>query len=228
MILVGFGGGFAAGKTSVCKYLANKHGFVELSFAKALKQLCAQSFNMRDKDRTLLQKIGSNGFKTMKEFNRYMEDQGLYYEEPMFRKWYSMLMNVSQPKDSDLTKAICKGFRALNKNVWVDYLFNVELPRKQKHDNMFCIDDVRFPNEVDACRTHDGLTIYIDVPLEVRTQRYENIYSVGPSKAQINHISEKVDPKLYDVIVNGNRLEITVQDQVERELSKKYGELVNV
>ncbi len=56
--IIGFGGGFCAGKTTACKILTDEFKFEEMNFADKLKDLSKDLFDMKVKDRGLLQKFG--------------------------------------------------------------------------------------------------------------------------------------------------------------------------
>lgn len=56
--IIGFGGGFCAGKTTACRFLQEDFDFIEMNFADKLKNLCKELFDMENKDRGLLQKMG--------------------------------------------------------------------------------------------------------------------------------------------------------------------------
>lgn len=56
--IIGFGGGFCAGKTTACHMLVGNFNFYEMNFADKLKNLSKDLFDMQIKDRGLLQKFG--------------------------------------------------------------------------------------------------------------------------------------------------------------------------
>ena len=51
-------GGMASGKTSIAKYLVENYNFTKFSFADDLKLYAAEIFDMKIKDRKLLQEFG--------------------------------------------------------------------------------------------------------------------------------------------------------------------------
>jgi len=52
------------GKDTVADYLVNKYGYTKVSFAGAIYTIANQYFDMKDKDRVLLQSIGE-GFRSL-------------------------------------------------------------------------------------------------------------------------------------------------------------------
>lgn len=52
-------GGMASGKTSIAKYLVENYNFTKFSFADDLKLYAAEIFDMKIKDRKLLQEFGT-------------------------------------------------------------------------------------------------------------------------------------------------------------------------
>lgn len=57
-MIVGISGKFRTGKDTVGTHLVNKYGFKQVSFAKKLKEVCADLFDMEGKNRALLQQVG--------------------------------------------------------------------------------------------------------------------------------------------------------------------------
>jgi len=68
-MIILFGGRFTAGKTTACRYFVNnpeKFGdFKEVNFADKLKEVAVDLFDMKKKDRTLLQKLGTEALRSI-------------------------------------------------------------------------------------------------------------------------------------------------------------------
>ena len=56
---IAFTGKAGSGKTTMANYLVKHFGFVRYSFADAVKEIAVELFNMEEKDRSLLQDIGT-------------------------------------------------------------------------------------------------------------------------------------------------------------------------
>lgn len=55
---IAFTGWAGSGKTEASKFLCREYGFTRLSFADGIKQITRGIFNVRDKNRKLLQQVG--------------------------------------------------------------------------------------------------------------------------------------------------------------------------
>jgi len=85
--------------------------------------------------------------------------------------------------------------RAMDENIWTGiFEATVEKDPKAKIAN----DNLRFPNEMDNLVDLDFFTVFLDVPIEVRMERYEQEYGVRPTEEQLSHESEKHLPEIRE------------------------------
>ena len=81
-IKIAFMGKMCSGKTTICKYLQHlEPRFIILSFAAKLKEIATELFDMKIKDRKLLQQIGAN-LRSIDEdvFSKYLIKESKKYE----------------------------------------------------------------------------------------------------------------------------------------------------
>lgn len=77
--------------------------------------------------------------------------------------------------------------RALDENLWTN-LFEAKV--EELGDTKIINDNLRFPNEFDCLERLGFTTVFLDVPLSVRAERYEQEYGVIMSDTQLTHSSE--------------------------------------
>ena len=77
------------------------------------------------------------------------------------------------------------------------------------------MDDTRLTFEVDALRERGWLIVKIDVPDQVRMERYENVHGRLPTLAEMTHVSEtEIDKILPDIYVDGEEPPEVVADRI--------------
>src|SRR5690606_16372196 len=123
-MILAIGGKFCSGKTEVCEYLVKNYHFVNINFADKLKEIATEVFGMKEKNRTLLQKLGSYGFGTVNNFVSFLKKNNYKNDGEsmkLFRTHYQDLFG-KKPTQDDLVNVICNGFRSVNENIWVEYV----------------------------------------------------------------------------------------------------------
>lgn len=137
MKLIGLMGAAGSGKSTAAAHLVKEHGFVEVTMAGPLKDLCAKFF---DWDRDRLDELG------------YKEGQDPKLPEGWSRR--RVLQHVGT-----------ECFRTIDPNVWIkqvlrqmDNVWSDEEATKTP----IVISDIRFPNEVDLIRANGGLTVRVE------------------------------------------------------------------
>lgn len=79
-----FAGKAGAGKTYACRYLIKKYGYRQAKFAYPVYNLAYNYFDMKDKDRKLLQIIGTDVGRTLVDseiwVNRFIQDTFIVQE----------------------------------------------------------------------------------------------------------------------------------------------------
>ena len=84
-----------------------------------------------------------------------------------------------------------------------------------KGNGPFVCDDTRFPFEADFLRERGWLIVKLDVPDEVRAERYERLYGRRPTQAELSHPSEtEVDLIKEDVLFKGEMPVSTMVDHL--------------
>jgi hypothetical protein len=106
-MIILFGGRFTAGKTTACRYFVDnptKFGdFKEVNFADKLKEVAVDLFGMTKKDRTLLQKLGTEAMRSIDPdvwvkyvFNRSIPMAEAHFEsQPDFKKKHSEYLSFA-------------------------------------------------------------------------------------------------------------------------------------
>jgi hypothetical protein len=152
-------GGFASGKTTLSDGLVQQ-GYVRLSFARYLKEICAVVYN--------------NGKEIDKNASFIVTSLDGYEREISGRR---MLQEFGQ------------SVKALDRNFWVRTLLN-DMEYGEHSGGPFVTDDCRFPYEAEALSKAGFLIVKLDTPLDTRIRRYYDTYGVYPTAAEIVHPSE--------------------------------------
>jgi len=87
--------------------------------------------------------------------------------------------------------------RDIDPDVWVNYLL------KQIKDVDNCIiDDIRYQNEVDACKKSGFTFIYLTIPKQIQIKRIKRVYpdNYMDHIQNINHVSETNNLQLENFI----------------------------
>lgn len=139
-MIILFGGRFTAGKTTACKYFVNnpeKFGdFKEVNFADKLKDVAVDLFGMTKKDRTLLQKLGTEALRSIDEdvwakyvFNRTIPKAEEEFEnQPSFVKKHSEYLNFVIG-DGRYENELAFAKKANSVNVFIDVDENIRMER---------------------------------------------------------------------------------------------------
>lgn len=128
--LIGLSGLASAGKGTVAKYLVNNHGFYELSFGGALKDISSQMFGL---PRELLE--GSSRISRK------------WREEKMDR------LNGRSPRE--ILQQVGISMREIDPEVWVN-VCEAEASRHLDCGRSVVVSDVRYPNEMDMIHIMEG------------------------------------------------------------------------
>lgn len=101
-MIILFGGRFTAGKTTACKFFTqnpDKFGdFKEVNFADKLKEVAIDLFGMTKKDRTLLQKLGTEAMRSIDPdvWAKYVFNRTIPKEEAIFENQGSYIKKHSE------------------------------------------------------------------------------------------------------------------------------------
>lgn len=135
-----------SGKDTTADLLVEHFGFHKVSLADKVKEIAKDLFNMNEKDRGLLIKIGS-------------------------------------------------AMRAIDEDVWLNYLFRQQI----REDRYIVVPDVRFLNEFRRFKELGAITVAIDADLETRRKRegYDPAYENDPTEGALAHLK-------HDFRINNN------------------------
>lgn len=179
-ILIAFSGKAQAGKTECAKILeelVKKDGlqFVKISFATPLKEIATKYFAWDGSKENIV--IGVDK-------NRQFED-GTGSDTPE--------TGLAQDRGRQLLINIGTKFREIRPTIWIDLAFKelVEKDREKPEGIVFCMDDVRFKNELYAMGHFEGVRF-------VRIVRESGQLS-------IDDITEKdLDDVVFENTINNN------------------------
>ena len=74
MVKIAITGKMYGGKTTIAKYIMEKNNnFIKLSFADKVKEIASDLFDMKEKDRYLLQSIGTKMLKLKKMYGQVIQ-----------------------------------------------------------------------------------------------------------------------------------------------------------
>lgn len=135
-MIIGFCGKKGSGKSFFSNYLVNKHNFIELSFAKPLKEAIKNIFNLTDDD------VNDPNKKEIKidRLNASPRELMQWMGTDIIREEFNKKFNY-------------------NGSIWVD---NMKENFKKLYKKNIVISDVRFQNEIDLIHSYNGIVIYID------------------------------------------------------------------
>jgi dephospho-CoA kinase len=116
----------------------------------------------------------------------------------------------NRDNDRKLLQDIGMKMREIDKNVWINQVFNyVDIMDKSGNRLNYVIDDVRFINEVDNLLAKGWVVFKLECPLDIRKERliksgkpYDGIDS-HPSETQLDSITKDNYPTVH--FINSNR-----------------------
>jgi len=225
-LVVGIAGEAGAGKDTVCDHLVAKHGFTKVSLATPLKQIVGKVFP-KFSDESLygpshLRDQAHPDYKLSGECP--ICSRGMHLVD--FNTWecrcgFSHGLNLD-PRLALQTLGTDWG-RRLYPNVWVDYLFS----EIEKSSNpLYCVSDVRFPNEVAGIVENGGLVIRLrrkkPMGSKPRNLTMKALFEKFFGKSKKVHASEKGLDSIQDfefasVIENDSTLPV-LYERVDRAI----------
>ena len=162
-------GKMCSGKSYVSKILARRCALKQFAFADKVKEIARDLFNMKNKDRKLLQQIGQS-------------------------------------------------MRLIDPYVWINYLiFSID------GEDRVIIDDVRYPNEMQALQERGFIIIKLTIDKETQINRLMNTYpdTYEQHVERLNHESESyVDKMDVDHIIKSDD---HVIENILRAVDPYYG-----
>lgn len=90
--------------------------------------------------------------------------------------------------------------RAIDPNAWVN-IVRRSYSERPFDKYVLLIGDVRYDNELDFIHQY-GVSIYIDVPLDVRIQRHVDLYGYAPSAEALADTSEQLSSDKFKIRVS--------------------------
>ncbi len=199
-ILIGFSGKAQAGKTEsarILEDLVKKDGlrFHKISFAAPLKRLAKDYFGWDgSKENTIIGADSPN--------RQFMDGTGTRSGEAI----------LAQDQGRQLLINIGMKFREIRPTIWIDLAYKelIEEDAKCPEGIVFCMDDVRFKNEIYALGHYPATKI-------IRVQR-------GTFQLSIDDISEKdLDDVVFENTINndGNLEKLAKSVEEQYNLAKK-------
>jgi uridine kinase len=142
MILIGIAGQKYNGKDTIADYLVSTYGFIKISFADKLKEMCKVLFNFTDE-----QLYGSQ-------------------KETIDNYWNIAPRDVFQYFGTDIMRNdIKKILPSIENDFWIKCTFKqIDNFIKENNNCKIVIADVRFPNEVNAIKSYNGHIIRVIRP----------------------------------------------------------------
>lgn len=108
------------------------------------------------------------------------------------------MLNGKTPRYAMQTLGTQWGRNLLHENIWVDML----VAKAKRETGIVVVDDVRFPNEVEAIRENGGVVVWLD---------RDSIYESGDT-----HSSEtSVDASFCDLLIDNNQDVLVVSKTIE-------------
>lgn len=171
MQLIGLLGLAGSGKGTAGDHLTNKHGFIQDSFAKTLKDVLALMF---DWDRKLLE-------GDTKESREWREQNDAWWASKLKLQTFTPRMAMTMVG----TDTIRHHF---NNDMW-KLVLERRLERYSTADTAVVITDCRFPNEIELIRSFGGKLAYITNGSEPKwfEQTADYIYDKGFNDGSISH-----------------------------------------
>lgn len=178
---IGIAGAAGAGKTDAAEYLRDVHNFKILGFATPL-------YKLGDIHNTPSIQWHSRVYGWTQD---YLKPLGYSDSECWWFTYQSLdVMDdtpVKKGKNRTLLQLIgTEVGRELDENLWT----NIFEHKADSDSGSIVNDNLRFPNEFDSLDRLNFVTLYLDVPLEIRAERYEKKYGTPMSKEQLSHSSE--------------------------------------
>ena len=175
MVKIAITGKMCSGKTTIAKYIMEKNNnFIKLSFADKVKELASDLFDMKEKDRYLLQSIGtkmreikedvwaSYTVKKANNFNFVVIDDLRYKNEfNKIKESNFIIIKLNISKNLQINR-----LKKLYKNSWQNHIDNLNHQSELELDN---IDDKNFDliinvdneesvfNEIDSFIKNQGI-----------------------------------------------------------------------
>lgn len=187
-MIISVSGYARSGKDTMADVLIKEKGFIKMSFAKALKDICKEVFELTEehvngdlKDIPFPEAVRPTEAQALLLLNKIKED--FVIDEPFSEQTFlSVAKECTFVSPRDLLQRVGTDLarNILGNNVWVSILLN---KIKKSQDTDIVITDARFPDERDSLKSLGGITVYIDRP-NVTLKNAQNFESL--------HISEKL------------------------------------
>ncbi len=189
---IGIAGAAGSGKTTAANYLVKKYNFKILGFATPLYKLGEIHSKV-----TPVDWLGAVvdwadeyllplGYSTSERWWFIYKTLDIMDETPIVRN----------KKNRTLLQFIgTEVGRGLDENLWTNIFENKV---EELGDVSIVNDNLRFPNEFECLDRLGFVTIFIDVPLEMRNLRYVQQYGVEMTDEQLHHPSEAYLDQIRD------------------------------
>lgn len=171
--IIGICGKASSGKDTSAKYLVEKYGYVQISLAEPIKDFSKHLFGFSQEQlwgssKHRNEEIAVNWDKVYEKFDRhaYQWLSSLYRQQnlPEFREFFYTLKE-EYPHEISARHALQKlgtegGRNVLGESVWIDHFIGRAEFHMHEGDCMGVVtSDVRFQNEMDVIKSHDGKLI---------------------------------------------------------------------
>lgn len=208
--IIGLSGFISSGKDTVADYLVEKYQFEKISFAGSLKDVVSGVFGW---DRELLEGKTFDSREWRNQIDHWWADRlGIPHLTP---RW------ILQHWGTDVLR------KHFHDEIWIAALQY----KIKKRDNNIVVSDIRYPNELDAIRSLNGLTLRIErgpkpewYDLALKTNLNKDQESINHLN-KISHSSEwSIIGQNFDKIVDNNGSFDDLYFKID-EIIKDYQEL---
>jgi len=183
-------GGFGSGKTTAADLLEKVYGYTRVSLARNLKDVAADAINSGRP----IEKTSTYGVTDLYGAERRISGRQVLQE-------------------------LGQSVKALDRNLWVRWLVS-DIRSGRYGPGPYVVDDCRFYYE--ALALSGGVQFLIgrlEVPEEVRAERYYRTYGLRPTAAELSHPSEtEMNLIEADFTVNGEMSPVDVATTLARLL----------
>ncbi len=180
MIIIGLCGAIGCGKSTAAEYFVSNHGFVELSFAKPLKEIALQlGFNHDEV------------YGDQKQKSEINEELGISGRE-FLQKFGTEIMR-------DTFSKVLPNYNLNNRKIWCRLM---ELTIKKINSDRIVISDCRFPDEEKLIKDLGGYMIRINRPFQVIEDQFVRFRNDVYITSKWRRMLQKLEDCMYNLLVS--------------------------